>query len=735
MLRPSRLSRFALYALTVMLILALLAGAVPARADGIRDGIIDNPYGATRSIDGAGNDDPNGDSEVCPIGDGNRGNLMELHAYFAPINPPFGPPFEAWQFAFVVDSSHSLDDTSNDFFGKPANQLVTYILGIDVGCNGGPAGDMNATGFVGPWTRFFSWQGVTFAGGNAGVDYFIGMYPAGPDAMNGMLYSMNGSAKNLLLSSITIETRVVDYRRHIEFFIEDDPWLPSDLKTNGPICLALVSTENTNDRDNNPATLDGGRVIDDLGNGGSVTGCDLRYRLNNTGGNGPMPVKIDTQPNCQASGRPLPGGSATRHCTSLPARQTVNELDSGNLCIGSPVGLNIDGFLDSGYNLLTEARFAGPYQGGDAAASDFGGESSAYSYWDGSAMQFYPGLGNADVRFVHARTDGFFLYTNVSGPGLNAFGGLGQMAGQPTDSANLFIAIDIPTIVSGTDRGDHGGGPEVYTPPNAPAGSDLPNHPGNRPINFRGWDPDYIVEMIWAGDDGTFGAAQLWRWNTVTQAWVLAGTFSTVETTGTSPSGIVPFNTSWHTAGNPPTAGSLYFGRQPGSFEFAIPWIALGVTPGNPHPLARENIRMSVYTTRNPDGWDTNDQAPGIGQGANGLGSHERLGDHPDENDNEADPVAAGNDQTPYVGRTHGQFGRNPGSDNTPGDSDTIEEYFIFRIDPNLSACTPNAVAVNDLGAGSAAASGPALAVAGAVTLALLAAAGYAWRRRSTHPS
>ncbi len=702
-------------ALILLLVAALaLSGAVtPALADGFDDGIIDTPYGSTRSIDGAGNDDPNGDSEVCPIGDGNRGNLMELHAWFGPVDPPF----EAWHFAFVVDSSQPLDDTTGSFFGKPATTQVTYLLGIDVGCNGGPAGDMNANT---PWRRFFSWQGATFNGGNPGVDYFVGMYPTGPDSMNGQLYSMSGSAKTLLVGTIDVNTRVVDFRRHVEFRLPNDSGVPADLTTNSSICLALLSTENTDG-----APFDGGKVIDDLGNGGSVTGCDTRYRLDNTGGNGPMPTKIDTQLNCVEDNRPMPGDTPTQQCTSLPARQTVNALTSGNVCLGGSIGLNMDGNIEGSYTLLTEARFAGPYQGGDAAHSDFGGESSAYSYWDGSAMQTYAGFGNADIRNVHAQSDGFFLYLDMSGPGLTAFGGLGQMAGQPPDEANLFIAIDIPEIVSGADTGDHGGGPEVYTPPDAPAGVDAPNHPGNRPINFRGWDPDYIVEMIWAGDDGTVGNAQLWQWNG--SSWVIAGSFTTVETTSTSPSGSVPFNTSWHTIGNPPTAGSLYFGRQPTSYEFAIPWLALGLTPGNPHPAAGQDIKVGVYTTRNPDGWDTNDQAPGIGQGANGLGSHERLGDHPDENDNEDDPSAAGNDQTPYVGRTHGQGGRNPGSDNTSGDSDTIEEYFVFNIDGSTSLCSPNAVAVKTLDAEGA---GPAALPLLAGGLLALLAGTYALRRR-----
>ncbi len=679
----------------LLLVLALLLAALPASfvaADGTfdDDNVIENEYGATRAIDGAGNDAANGDSEVCAVPDGNRGNLMELHAYNA-------TPNNEWYFAFVVDSSHPLDVTTGDFFGKAAGMKVNYILGIDVGCNGGAAGDMNAST---PWKRYFSWQGATYGGSNPGVDYFIATYPTGNDTMNGQLYSMNGSAKTQLVSNISVDSRVVDNRRHVEFALPSSlNGLPADLKANSQLCLALITTEDT---DTNSDNGQGGRVLDDLGSGGSVAGCDLRYRLDGAGNNGPMPIKIDTQAYCQVSGRPMPGGSATRQCTSFPARSVSNAVDADLTCTSGIPGVAIDGNVETTYTVLTEAAFAAPYAGGDSSHSDFGGESSAYSYWTGSAMATY--AGNADVHDVHAQTDSQFLYLDIAGPGLTAFGGAGQMSGQPADDANLFIAIDMPNVTSNTDSGEKGGGPEAYTPPNGANDADQPRHPGNRKINFRGWDPDYIVEMIWAGDDGTLGAAKLWKWNG--SAWADANggggneSFKTVETVGTSPSGVLPFTTHWHaTTNTPPTATSLYFGRQPTSYEFAIPWVALGGQPG-----INDALRIGVYTTRNPDGWDINDQAPGIGQGANGLGSHERIGDLPDENDNESDPTAAGNDRTPYVGRTHGQAGRAPGSDDTGGgdtgnpnsavgDSDTIEEYFLFKQDPVLYGC-PLAVAL-----------------------------------------
>ncbi len=662
----------------VALVVGLIAGGVAApraAADGVLDRVIGNEYGATRAIDGAGNDATNGDSESCAVADGNRGNLMELHAYNKPGN-------NEWYFAFVVDSSQALDSITGDFFGKGAGMTVNYILGIDVGCDGGPAGDMNS----GSWKRFFSWQGAKYNNANPGVDYFVPMFPTGADALNAAVWSMSGTTKTLLASNVPVTTRVVDYRRHVELRL--DPVLsgmPPALVGNNQLCLALVTTENSDNVDGN-----GGRVLDDLGEAGSVTGCDLSYRLDGTGGNGPMPAKIATQPNCQASRRPMPGGAATRQCTSLPARTTVPALDSTRACTLSQLGVNIDGNIESSYVLLTEAGYAGPYQGGDAAHSDFGGESAAYSYWTGSAMATY--AGNADVRDVHVQTDAHFLYLNVSGPGLTAFGGQDQMAGQPADEANLFLALDLGNIASTTDRGDHGGGPEAYIPPNAAAGADASNHPGSRLVNFRGWAPDYIIEMVWAGDDGTIGNAQLWSWNNGSATWNLTAPyqFTTVETTGSSPSGAVPFNTAYYAAPNqPPPAAALVFGRQPTSYEFAIPWVALGGKP----PLATQ-IRLGAYTGRNPDGWDINDQAPGVGQGANGLGSHERIGDLPDENDNEADAGAAGNDKTPYVGRTHGQAGRAPGSDNTAGDSDTIEAYFVFTQDPAMYNC-PSPLAVD----------------------------------------
>jgi hypothetical protein len=104
-------------------------------------------------------------------------------------------------------------------------------------------------------------------------------------------------------------------------------------------------------------------------------------------------------------------------------------------------------------------------------------------------------------------------------------------------------------------------------------------------------------------------------------------------------------------------ASGLYYGREYQQYEFAIPWSRLGG-----RPALDERVRIGVYTTGdenvgglNRSNWDVYDQAPGIGQGCNGLASHERIGDDPFDNDSRLAPFNS--DATPYVGRTDGYDG------------------------------------------------------------------------------
>ena len=664
----------------VALVVGLIAGGVAAphvAADGVLDGVIGSEYGATRAIDGAGNDAANGDSESCPVADGNRGNLMELHATNKPGN-------DEWYFAFVVDSSQALNSTTGNFFGKGDSMTVNYMLGIDVGCNGGPAGDMNS----GSWKRFFSWQGAKYNNANPGVDYFIPMYPTGADALNAALWSMSGATKTLLQADIPVTTRVVDYRRHVELRL--DPALagvPADLKTNSQLCLALMTTENSDNVNGN-----GGRVLDDLGEAGSVTGCDLSYRLDGAGGNGPMPVKVATQPACQANGRPLPGGSATRQCTSFPARTTVTALDSSRRLRDRPTGRQHRwqhrGQLRAAHRGGLRRPLPGRRRGALRLRRRVRGlqllDRQRHDHLHELRQRRYPRRSRTDRRALPLPQRQRPRPDRVRRPGPD--GGPAGRLGQ-----------SLPGARPGQRRQHHRPrGPRRRAGGLHPAGrrrrgcGQPPRRPAHQlpRLGARFHHRDGLGRVMTARRQ----AQRCGRWNNGSDTWDLTAPFqfTTVETTVSSPSGVLPFNTAYYAAPNqPPTATALVFGREPTSYEFAIPWDALGGKP----PLATQ-IRLGAYTGYNPDGWDANDQAPGIGQGANGLGSHERIGDLADENDNEADAGAAGNDRTPYVGRTHGQNLRAPGSDNTAGDSDTIEAYFVFTQDPAMYNC-PSPLAVD----------------------------------------
>jgi hypothetical protein len=176
----------------------------------------------------------------------------------------------------------------------------------------------------------------------------------------------------------------------------------------------------------------------------------------------------------------------------------------------------------------------GPYSGGASDHSDFFGESSAFQQ-DSAALggvTYYGTNGNADVGDLYAYMDKNFFYMLASGR-LSAFGGTGAAAGNDTDNANLFVAIDFASIDSNTDTGDKGSavaGSEQFTPQDAVKGVDVGLHPGSRKINFRGWDPDYILEMVWAGDDNSTGAFQLWRYNA--GSWTVVSTASGLSEQG-----------------------------------------------------------------------------------------------------------------------------------------------------------------------------------------------------------
>lgn len=589
-------------------------------ADGTVDGTIGAAYGSTRSMD-------RDDDGACS-GTASRGDIIDFHAYNDSSN--------RWNFAFVVDSSHDLDNTTGSFFGQSASSTVTYLIPIDIGADGSPTINLTTSG---TWQR-----NVTFP-----ADYFVAMFPTGPNTLNAALYD---SSRSLVTTvSVDVTSVVVDFRRHIELRLNGTT--PTALFDGSAIKTMVFSTYNA----------DGGNLVDAAGNGVTLS-CPTsttNFATNDL---------VTTAANC--------GG---RQCTGLPTRTTVNAL-TGTTCSGEQ-GVDIDGNVsgsNEGYTFLSEAGFAGPYQGGSSTTSDFTGESANTVYYTGSSYssrtQNTMGSGlTADLQYVNARAGTCFFYIEVEGPSAVNSGS--------SDLANLFIAID------------RDGGSAT----NLPA-------PASRTVDFTGWQPDYVIELVWQGD--TSSAGNLYTRSGTT--WSTTASFTRTAS---------PVNTgTLYNASHCPTLGTgdiLYHNdTSVRGFEFAIPWNVLGGKPST-----TTQLRLGVYTTYNDSGYDVYDQAPGIGQGCSGLACHERIGDEP----HDVDSGTTGGDLTPYSGRTHGDGGDVPASDPF-SDTDTIEEFFIFTAGDNVGC--PTAVALTSISAGAD--GGPDWPLL-AVTAALVGGAAYAVRR------
>ncbi len=628
-------SDFGLSIMVVVSLLAVLVGpgaSTLVLADGTVDGTIGAVYGSTRSIDA--------DNDGWCQNTSARGDVMDFHAYNDSNN--------RWNFAFVIDSSQGLNDTgSGGFFGDTANNRVDYFIPIDVGANGSPALYFDSAP---NWGRKF---GVT-------GDYFIRCDPT----LACTLYNASGGA--VAGANVSATSAVVDYRRHVELQITNDGG--TGVNTNSAIGTMVISSYNPGDNGftvpyysldaagaNNPEGM--------AGNSASAT-CASEFVYRDYTDN-----NVTTAANC-----------GDRQCTSYPLRSTITAL-IGTTCTGEQ-GVDIDGNVNGaneGYTFLSEADFAGPYQGGSTTTSDFLGESATTVFYSGAgydsrARTDLSGV-TADLQYLNARAGTCFFYLEVEGPtAVNSDG---------SDLANLFIALDV----------NGGSGPV-----SAPAG---------RQVDFSSWAPDYVVELVWEGDTSAAGNLYTIGGGSVafprTATPVNTGTlYSAADCAGLDAGDILYYGDAGVTTG----------------FEFAIPWTLLGGKPG-----AATQIRLGAYTTYNDSGYDVYDQAPGIGQGCSGQGCQERIGDEP----HDVDSGSTGGDLTPYSGRTIG--------DGTPGDApasdpfsdvDTIEEYFVFTPGANVSC--PTALALNDLRAGTGLPA--ALPLAGAAFVALAAAA-YVWRRRA----
>lgn len=617
--------------LTLALLLALIA-ALPALADGAADGTIGASYGSTQAIDA--------DSDGWCKDTSARGDIIDFHAYNDSSN--------RWNFAFVIDSSQGLEKNASGFFGDTANNRVDYFIPIDVGADSSPKLYFNSAP---NWGRQFGVAG----------DYFIRCEATGANSLSCGLYNSSGADTG---ATITVTGLVVDYRRHIELQITNDNG--TGVNANSAIGTMVISSYDPRDASSPFYSLDaaGGNNPEGMAGNGADATCTGEFVYRDYTDN-----NVTTAANCSG-----------RQCTSYPTRSVVTAL-TGTSCTGKQ-GVDIDGDINGsneGYTFLSEAAFAGPYQGGATAQSDFIGESANTVYYTGAnyagrARSNLSGV-TAELSYINARAGTCFFYVEAEGPTAVNSGG--------SDLANLFIAIDV----------NGGSGPV-----SAPAG---------RRVEFSGWAPDYVVELVWEGNTSAAGNLYTVGGGSVafprTATPVNTGTlYSAADCTGLDAGDILYYGDAGVTTG----------------FEFAIPWALLGGLP-----TVSTEIRLGAYTTYNDSGYDVYDQMPGIGQGCSGLGCHERIGDEPHDEDG----GSSGGDLTPYSGRTigDGSPGDAPGSDPF-SDIDTIAEYFIFTPGSNVSC--PTAVTLNTLGANAAL---PAAWPLAGGALAALAAAAYLRRRRA----
>jgi len=539
---------------------------------------------------------------------------------------------DPWYFSWTVDSSQSLDDTAGSFFGNAASNRVNYLIGIEINCDGAPRLEMWQNGQ--PWEREFAWN----------VDYFIAMFANGPNSMEAQLWRNDGgNNRSLITGSISVTSRVVGFRRQMEFILPSSTAIPLELRNNSTLCLYLLSVKD----------VDGtGTVLDGVGQINHNISCEAAaFDLASKGA-----VFINTTANCKQSGRPTDPGINARQCLSYANRDQSSSV-AGEDCTG-PFGISIDGVIDPVYTLMSESSFASPYAGGSTNTSDFVGESSARTYTyvtpGATSTVILAGGQHADLANLYTYADTNYLYLIVTGP--TSLG----WENEP-DRFNLYLAIDMPGQTSGNDSGLFGDA--------APGAATAP---ASRLVNFKGWDPDYVVELVWRGMNlGVDTPANLYA-ATGPGSWTISGTFLYQNIANSAVGSI-----------------NLYYNRTFPQYEFAVPWSRLGLSGP---PSSSDVIRLGAYTTgdenieaANQGAWDIADQSPGIGQGCSGEGCHERVGD--EALDDDALNASGIGDHTPFVGRTYGNPNFVPATDNSLNDVDTIEEYFALRL--SIADCQP----------------------------------------------
>ncbi|HUN22702.1 MAG TPA: hypothetical protein PK299_06160 [Anaerolineales bacterium] len=668
----------------------LLGSVINVLADGAVDGVIGAQYGSVPA-------DSDSDA-VCANTDGGaqgqRGDILDFNAYSHTNGE--------WFFNIVLDTRESL----NTQYGGSDNNTPNYLFFIDTGTLGSPTLDLTTAG---TWQRDIKIP----------ADYFVACFASGAQQVTCGLY--NNSRTQIGASWNETVVLVETIRQQMEVHIPAaQSGSISGLTDNSQVRLAATTFYNTN----------GGRLMDinAFWNPGVTSGSADSYTASGScwGGTADFTsnaatTMVTSQLNCNSTSAPTASGvTNNRQCISFPARTTTTAITSVNSCSGVISGVTLNGNTSSEtYTLMDESRYAGPYMGGSNTNSDFSGESGAHQYWNGSLTDTNTThSGGADIEDVSVRMDAYFLHVHVRGDNLHIFGGVSGGA----DRANLFIPIDVPILTSNTAVTASTGSGETA------------NAPSSRRVNFKGWDVDCVIELIWHDQ------AQLICSNT-SGVWQSPTTITLAQD--------VDLNTLF-TADVPPTSTSARFGRAVDNYEFSIPWAALGYTAwtndgiansrstcsGTCTPPGGSNVRVGAYTTAdsntNGDDWDVFDQAPGIGQGCSGMGCHERIGDEQGDTDVSGHTIGGGEyDSSMYSGKTYNSTDTS-GSDKN-GDIDTIGSYFQFQRATIPATCSPTAIQLSNTH--SVSAGSPNLAVLALLLVLLSLSAGWYVLQRQSSPS
>ena len=330
----------------------------------------------------------------------------------------------------------------------------------------------------------------------------------------------------------------------------------------------------------------------------------------------------------------------------------VSALTVTMLAVAAKAAPTIDGTIGGGegWTLFTENPDAAPVLGGSTTQSDDFNETSQYHWWDGTDHGFSTGP-RGGVNNIYWAADSTYLYLGVLA-GTAPFNSWGDTGGN-NDQGNLYIAIDT------------NGGTQLN------ANSGHSSYGGVKAVDFDGWQPDYVVGVLYFDNGGGGGGAA-----NVEQT--ITHTVTGGNTQGTAG------DFAW-TAGN--VSGGL------ANYEFRIKWSLLGF---GSQPIGTE-LKLAMYMTQNGEHWDAYDSGPGVGNN----GPFEQIGDNPGDRD---DGGQWGATNTLGVNVPNGSFPGsnlvNPGSQyggvvnndfnlvQHTDEIDTIEEYYRIVIVPEPTTAT-----------------------------------------------